>query len=138
MALSRLFIAQEALDAWVTEGRAEVSADELLDRKTGMRFRIRPGLRFVSEVSGAVDAPGLVGKVKDLEQVAALRGEYMADSVILGDNAYTVQQGFVGAPIAAESSMFSSAPPVLTPEPPPAAQRQTIAALQAFFLNNVK
>lgn len=147
MVVARLFIGQEALDAWVTEGRAEITADELVDRSTGQRFRLREGVRFLAEVSGGPDAYGLVGKVKDLDQLAALSGEHMADSVILGENAYQVQQGFVGAPIeaveAVESTrVFSSAPPVLPPQPPPpanpAAQRQTIAALQAFFLNNVK
>lgn len=147
MVVSRLFIGQEALDAWVTEGRAEIAHDELLDRRTGQRFRLREGVRFLAEVSGAPDAYGLIGKVKDLDQLSALSGEHMADSVILGENAYQVQQGFVGLPIAGAEAVettrvFSSAPPMLPPQPPPpanaAAQRQTIAALQAFFLNNVK
>lgn len=143
MAVSRLFIAQEALDQWVADGRGEVVQDELLDRSSSRRFRLREGVRFLSEVTGAEDTLGLVGKVKDLEQLSALSGEHMADSVIVGDNAYQVQQGFVGVPIPPEAaaSREPSARP-LAPQPvpgeSPAAQRQTIAALQAFFLNNVK
>lgn len=146
MSVARLFIAQDALDRWVTDGRAEIAQDELRDRETGQRFRLREGVRFLAEVSGAPDAHALVGKVKDLEQLAALQGEHMADSVILGDNAYQVQPGFVGLALpevatVAASQLFSSAPPLLAPEPAPpnaAPPRQTIAALQAFFLNNVK
>lgn len=148
MVVSRLFIGQEALDAWVTEGRAEIAKDELTDQRTGQRFRLREGVRFIAEVSGGPDAYGLVGKVKDLDQLADLNGEHMADSVILGENAYQVQQGFVGLPIADQAELestraFSSVPPAPVQQPPAppaneAAQRQTIAALQAFFLNNVK
>lgn len=140
MVISRLFIAQDALDVWVAEGRGEVVLDELTDHTSKRRFRLREGVRFIAEVTGEPDALGLVGKVKDLDQLAALEGEHLADSVIIGDNAYQVQQGFVGVPVAAERAL-SSAPPLAPQTPPdanPGAQRQTIAALQAFFLNNVK
>lgn len=145
MVISRLFIAQDALDVWVAEGRGEVVLDELTDHTSKRRFRLREGVRFVAEVTGAPDAHNLVGKVKDLEQLAALEGEHLADSVIIGDNAYQVQQGFVGVPVGAEASVGARPPsvtPLLAPQAPPdvnpGAQRQTIAALQAFFLNNVK
>ncbi|MFO0628705.1 MAG: hypothetical protein U0325_24230 [Polyangiales bacterium] len=143
MVVSRIFIAQDALDAWVAEGKGEVQRDELLDRSTGRRFRLREGLRFLSEVTGAPDTHGLVGRVKDLDQLAALNGEHMADSVIIGDNAYQVQQGFVGSVIASESrpdvaALAAAMAPPAGPAEAPGAQRQTIAALQAFFLNNVK
>lgn len=140
MVISRLFIAQEALDSWVAEGRGELVRDELVDRAAGRRFRLCEGVRFLSEVTGGPDPHGLVGKVKDLEQLAALQGEQMADSVIVGENAYEVQQGFVGVPILDEGAQAASS--FLAPQQPaeasPAAARQTIAALQAFFLNNVK
>lgn len=143
MVVSRIFIAQDALDAWVAEGKGEVQRDELLDRSTGRRFRLREGLRFLAEVTGAPDAHGLVGRVKDLDQLAALNGEHMADSVIVGDNAYQVQQGFVGAVIPAEAradvrALAAAMAPSAGAAEAPGAQRQTIAALQAFFLNNVK
>ncbi len=143
MVVSRIFIAQDALDAWVAEGKGEVQRDELLDRSTGRRFRLREGLRFLSEVTGTPDAHGLVGRVKDLDQLGALRGEHMADSVIVGDNAYQVQQGFVGVVIPAEAradvlALAAAMAPAAGSAEAPGAQRQTIAALQAFFLNNVK
>lgn len=98
---SRLFIAHEALEAWVSDGRAEIDAEELRDRETGRRFKLREALRFLEEVTGAPDTASLVGKVKDLESVAKLGGEHMADSVLLGDNAYRVQPGFLGTLVSA-------------------------------------
>jgi hypothetical protein len=129
MGSCRLFLSQEALDEWITEGRAAIEADELTDRTTGQKFRLVTGVRFLSEVSGLEDKPGLVGKVKDVDQLAQLKAEHLHDSVVLDDNAYSVQEGFVGTAIVQEL-------PSDAPKPRPRAA--TIASLQAFFLNNVK
>jgi hypothetical protein len=129
MGSCRLFLSQEALDEWITEGRAAIEADELTDRTTGQKFRLVTGVRFLSEVSGLEDKPGLVGKVKDVDQLAQLKAEHLHDSVVLDDNAYAVQEGFVGTAIVQEL-------PSDAPKPRPRAA--TIASLQAFFLNNVK
>jgi hypothetical protein len=127
MGVCRLFISQKALDEWVAEGRAELDGEELLDRVTGHRFRLSTAVRFVAEVTGGPDEHGLVGKVKDADQLLGLTAEVLGASVVLGDNAYDVEEGFVGTPIEPE--------PVESPADPRAA---TIASLQAFFLNNVK
>lgn len=98
MASSRLFLSQVALDRWLGEERAEVSGEELTLRPEGHRFRICTGVLFRGEVTGAGDGLGLVGRVKDLEQIAALGGDYSAGSVIVGDLAYEVEEGLVGVP----------------------------------------
>jgi hypothetical protein len=128
MGACRLFLSQEALDRWISEGRAAIDGEELTDKKSGQRFRLITGVRFLAEVTGLEDKPGLVGKVKDTEQLAQLQAEHLHDSVILGDNAYTVQEGFVGTPLVEQAAD--------APRPKPRAA--TIASLQAFFLNNVK
>ena len=43
-------------------------------------------------------------RVKDLEQIAALGGDYSEGSVIVGDLAYEVVDGLVGAPIDAKAT----------------------------------
>ncbi len=140
----RLFLSHEALDAWVGSERAVVDGDALEDKQMGQRFTLREGLRFLTEVTGQPDAHGLIGKVKDMEQLAAIGGEHMADSVIVGDNAYQVQQGFVGvallatAQVAAREVLPSDPPASMRPAENPKAQKQTIAALQALILGNVK
>lgn len=141
---SRIFLSQEALDTWISEGRADIQGDLLVDKKGNRRFQLREGVRFLSEVSGGVDAETLVGRVKDLEQLAAMGGEVMSDSVVLGELAYEVQPGFVGKALPADARAEPTKEITLPPEeakPSPESQkqqRQTIQALQAFFLNNVK
>ncbi len=138
---SRIFLSQESLEAWLGDGRAQVEADVLTDQETKRRFELREGVRFIAEVSSGEDGHGLVGRVKDLEQLAELGGEHMADSVILGESAYQVQAGFVGRYIPDEAEAAASEAPSVPPSRPPAGdqnQRKTIVALQQFFLNNVK
>lgn len=128
MASCRLFLSQQALDTWVSDGRAVIDGEELLDKKSGTRFRLITGVLFLSEVSGNPDGSSLVGKVKDIEQLEGLKAEHLHDSVVLGENAYLVQEGFVGTPLVQQA----------TNAPKPKPRAQTIASLQAFFLNNVK
>lgn len=137
MPLSRMFIAQEALEKWLADGRAEMVAEVLHDKETGRRFRVAEAVRFLEELTGLADGPKLVGKVKSLADVTALGGEHMADSVILNDNAYRVQQGFVGAVEAAEAAETTEVR-ASAPNPDHVPNSQTIVALQKFFLNNVK
>jgi hypothetical protein len=89
------------------KGRIEVDGEEMTLSPDGQRFRLRTALHFKEELAGGGDEAGLVGKVKDLEQVVALGGEHAYDSVILGDNAYTVVEGFVGEPILEEDPVAS-------------------------------
>jgi hypothetical protein len=124
-----LYLSQEALERWISEGRAKIEGEELTDTSTGQKFRLITGVRFLAEVTGQPDAPELVGKVKDIEQLEQLKAEHMRDSVILGDNAYNVVEGFVGTPLVQE---------VAAAAPKPRPRAATIASLQAFFLNNVK
>ncbi len=93
---NRLFLPQQLLDHWLSEGRVEVEGEVMITKPEGQRFTLTTAVLFKSEVTGAADAHGLVGRVKDLEQIAALGAEHYADSVILGDNAYQVVEGFAG------------------------------------------
>jgi hypothetical protein len=150
-----MFIAHEALEKWIADGRAEVDAELLHDKETGRRFHVVEAVRFLEELTGLPDHAKLVGKVKSIPDLGTLGGEHMADSVILNDNAYRVQQGFVGAlvadvvtpvlaPVVAPTAPTVAAPAVAatagTPSPPPEQlpNSQTLVALQKFFLNNVK
>ena len=96
MSENRLFFPQEALDAWLEQGRVVLVGDELNTTPEGRRLRVESAVRFMAEVAAGSDPHGLVGKVKTIEQVQALGGEHVADSVILGDCAYQVVEGWVG------------------------------------------
>lgn len=96
MSENRVFFPQEALDDWLEQGRVLLVGDELTTTPEGRRLRVESALRFMAEVGAGSDPHGLVGKVKTLDQVLALKGEHCADSVVLGDCAYQVIEGFLG------------------------------------------
>lgn len=99
MAANRLFVAQSTLDSWLEEGRVEVDGDVMTTRPEEHRFTLKTAIVFREELTGAGDPHSLVGKVKDLDEVVEIGGDYSAGSVILGDFAYDVVEGFVGAPV---------------------------------------
>jgi hypothetical protein len=99
MGVNRVFLPQEMLDVWLTEDRVEVDGETMVLKPEGQKFRLKTALRFLAEVADGGDDDQLVGKVKDLDQVTELGGEHHATSVILGDNAYDVVEGFVGEPV---------------------------------------
>jgi hypothetical protein len=90
---ARVFIPQEALEAWLSSGSVHMVGETLF--VDGVPFALEGALRFVNEVAGGGDEPGLVGRVKTLSQLTTLGGEHCADSVVLGDNAYEVIEGFL-------------------------------------------
>ncbi|MDB4974690.1 MAG: hypothetical protein JWN48_3031 [Myxococcaceae bacterium] len=90
---TRVFVPQDAVELWLSEGRASLTQDTLtLD---GQPFLVSGAVRFLSEVSGAPDEPNLVGRVKSREQLEALEAEHAGDSVVLRDNAYEVAEGYL-------------------------------------------
>jgi hypothetical protein len=95
MGANRAFVAQEALDLWLADGRVSLEGETLRLLPEGIELRLSSAVCFKSEVAGGGDAEALVGKVKTLEDVAALAGEHVTGSVVLGDNAYEVVDGFV-------------------------------------------
>lgn len=104
---NRLFVPQQQLDTWLSEGRIEVEGDEMVTKPEGHRFSLTTAVLFRSEVTGEADPHDLLGKVKDLEQLAAIGAEHYADSVIMGDNAYQVVEGFAGTPLEAGDEMMT-------------------------------
>lgn len=104
MARNRVFVPQETLDEWLSNERVEVDGETMTLKPEGQKFQLKTAVRFMSEVAGGGDVAGLVGKVKDLEQIGALGGEHCADSVVLGDDAYQVHEGFVGEPMIEASA----------------------------------
>lgn len=90
------------LDEWLSDERVEVEGEVMITRPEGQRFALTTAVLFKEEVTGEPDAHDMVGKVKDLEQLAEMGAEHYADSVLFGDNAYQVVEGFAGTPERAE------------------------------------
>jgi hypothetical protein len=92
--MARLFVSQELLDQWAVEGKIELSGSQLKILSEDRTFALTPGVRFLKLAAGE-DRPALLGKVKSEEQLAQLGGELYMSSVLLGEDAYDVQGGFL-------------------------------------------
>ena len=97
--MARLFISQDRLDNWAAEDRVKVEGDRMTLSGDGRAFKIATAVRFMEVSGGGEDVSALVGKVRTIDQLEAEGGEHYMDSVIIGDTAYDVQQGFLGVPI---------------------------------------
>jgi hypothetical protein len=96
MGKNRVFFPQQALDSWLEQGRIGLVDDEMTLKPDGQRYRLSSAIRILAEVADGTDPYDLVGKVKTLEQITSLGGDQASDSLVLGDNAYQVIEGFVG------------------------------------------
>lgn len=109
MAGNRLFVSHAVLDRWLEEERVEVHGEELTLLPERHRFGLKTAVLFRDEVTGAGDSLGLSGRVKDLDQIVALGGDYASGSVIMGEMAYDVVEGLVGTPVVKPAEDLGSA-----------------------------
>lgn len=98
MGTTRVFFPDEALDAWLASGKAELAAGYLTTKPEGHRYRVVEAVRVLGEVTGGADGHELVGKVKPLVYVRELGAEVLGDSMVLDDNAYDIVTGWVAVP----------------------------------------
>jgi hypothetical protein len=97
--MARLFISQDRLDNWAAEERVKIDGDFMTLQGDGRSFKIVPAVRFTKVAGGDDDPNLLVGKVKTVEALVKDGGEHYHDSVIMGDTAYDVQNGWLGTPV---------------------------------------
>jgi hypothetical protein len=91
----RIFFPQAALDRWVADDRVDLEADILVLRDGGGRYRIAEAVRVLRELTGADDPLDIVGRVRPKSELVNKGAEIMEGSMIVGDNAYDVVQGFL-------------------------------------------
>jgi hypothetical protein len=96
MTSNRVFFSQEAVDRWLADGRVNLEGEVLGLLPNGPAFLLSSAVLFQAEVGSGDDVPGLCGKVKTIAAVQALTGEHASGSVLLGDYAYEVVDGFLG------------------------------------------
>ncbi len=95
---NRVFFPQTAFDQWLVEGAIDLKGNELTILAEGRRYRIAEGVRVLREVTGTTDANDIVGRVKSKVFFEELGAEILEGSMIIGDNAYDIIQGWLGAP----------------------------------------
>ena len=103
MPTNRAFFSQDLVGRWLAAGRITLEGDVLACGPDGPAFRLTTALFFVSEVASGDDPARLCGKVKTLTAVEELSGEHAPGSVVLGEHAYEVVDGFMGELISGTS-----------------------------------
>lgn len=110
-----MFFPQLALDQLVHDDRVDLVGNQLVIRSEQRKYRVVEAVRVMKEVTGGLDTYELVGKVKTVSFVTELGAEVLDTSMVLGDLAYEVVPGFLGAPIgtlAAHRAQSVPPPPV--------------------------
>lgn len=90
----KLFLPQKTLEDWALSEKADLMDGKLVVKEPKSSHTTTPAVHFTRIVSGE-DAQSLVGRVKTLEQIAQMGGEHMSDSVIIGELAYEVVEGYI-------------------------------------------
>src|SRR3981081_3403508 len=89
-----LFVPQSVLDKWSEQGRIQVDGNVLTILGEGKDFALTSAVRFMKMEAGD-DTVGLLQKVKTTDALKQMGAEHYMESVILGECAYQVQQGFL-------------------------------------------
>lgn len=97
--MARLYISQNRIDAWSAENRIDIKGDRMTLVEHGRAFIVQPAVRFLKVSGDEPDPHDLLGKVKAADELEAMGADLMATSVIFGDTAYDVENGFVGEPL---------------------------------------
>lgn len=109
---NRVFFPQESLDEWVAEDRVDFAGDELTIKAESRRYRMIEAVRVIREVADGKDPYEIVGKVKSRNYLVELGAEIMDTSLIIGENAYDIVPGFVGAPVGSFEDHRKSLPSI--------------------------
>ena len=126
----KLFIPQTVLYRWVDTGKVTFDNEILTLLAEKKAYSVTPAVRFMKLVAGD-DTSGLLAKVRTLSKLQELGAEHMSDSVILGDTAYEVQEGFIGVVLADTevASREETLKPAVVPVPAAITAEPTVAPM---------
>lgn len=104
--MPRIFVAQSLIDTWLNEGWILLDG-ELLRLSAGgapTSLFISPAVYFLN-VDGSDDDPyQVVGCVKSSQELSQMAAEHYETSVIMGEQAYTVEPGFMAVPVGPDGT----------------------------------
>src|ERR671926_864766 len=104
-----LFVPQSVLDKWSEQGRIEVDGNVLTILGEQKSFALTSAVRFIKMEAGE-DTAGLLAKVKTTDALKQMGAEHYMESVLLGESAYQVQQGFLADANALRRAAAASQP----------------------------
>jgi hypothetical protein len=91
-----LFISQETLEIWTEEGKAEMTQNQIKLSERGISKKMEPAVHVVAVVSGE-DKLKYLHTIRTEKEIAALHGELYHSSLLINEEAYTVDPGFLVA-----------------------------------------
>ena len=97
-AVARLFISNTRLESWSAEGKLALEGSRLMLPELARAFQVQPAVHFETVAGGGEDPNGLLGTVRSLDELSTMGADHMMTSVIYGDTAYEVVNGFLGVP----------------------------------------
>jgi hypothetical protein len=97
--MGAVFIPQASFDAWDIDGKVLLNGTVMRLVEGGASFQVEPAVRFLRSVTDTSDPLELVGKVHKHAELAQAGWEHYLGSVIAGENAYDVEEGYQGVPI---------------------------------------
>jgi hypothetical protein len=90
-----LFISHKVLETWSEQGRAEIAGNALKLEGRGVSRAMVPAVHVITLVSGDDQERRFVGTVRTETELEKLGGELYFDSLLVGEDAYTVERGFM-------------------------------------------
>jgi hypothetical protein len=108
-----LFVPQSVLYRWSEQGRVSADGSVLTILGEDRSFSLTSAVRFIKLEVGD-DKASLLQKVKTLDALKQMGASHYLESVILGDCAYQVQQGFLADANALRRAASASAPPPIS------------------------
>jgi len=124
-----IFISQEQMEKFISEGVADITNDNIVLRleKTYVG-NIEDACYFLRNVVDPQDKRGLVGRVLSKDEVKNLNADIMQNSIIVGDDAYDIEEGFLVFEQGREEGK----------ETKKTSKTQEIKSLASLILNNFK
>ncbi|MGC8928020.1 MAG: hypothetical protein ACP5QK_08865 [Myxococcota bacterium] len=125
-----IFISQEQMEKFVSDGVADITNRDIVLRleKTYVG-NFEEAYYFLRNVINPLDARNMVGRVLTKEEVQNLKADIMQNSIIIGDDAYDVEEGFI---------VFEQGLDTKQTEPEKRSKTQEIKSLAALILQNLK
>jgi hypothetical protein len=92
--VAKLFLPQSLLEEWALSEQADLRDDALFVPAEDKTYPLTAAVHFKALASGEDDGK-LLSKVKTHAQLEELSAEHMMGSVLLGETAYEVDDGYV-------------------------------------------
>ena len=131
----KIFLTQQVLDQWSTAGKATIGGDILtIPSKDNARFSLKAAVKILAIESKDTDPNNLEGKVITTEHLKEKGVEVYMNSAIYKDEAYKVEEGFIGLLQEEDSNKESTEKEIIEPEASLADNKKSDDQLLADFL----